>query len=123
MAKEFFDKGGPGLSAAHFIGESTLKSLRKRDGFDYVKLELIAGEYTFPTDYRGFSGGGIWLVPFTIDPDRGTSTVGHMGPFLVGVAFHQSDLNGAQRVITGHGPFSVHRCVPRFLKKLNQRRR
>jgi len=116
LCRKFLEKGAPTIGATHFVGESTFHALVDRDGFDYVELKLIAGDHNFPSNYQGFSGGGIWVVPFTIDPDKGMSTINYVGPYLVGVAFHQSAIETGERLITGHGPRSIHTVLRNSLQ-------
>jgi len=85
-----------------------MESHESRDEFDFVRLRVTAGDYGFPKNYGGVSGGGIWLLPITMDPDVGPSSINFDAPFFAGVAFHQSGLTGRIRVITGHGPNSIY---------------
>jgi hypothetical protein len=96
------------LGAKHFHGEARFKSLRNRRKFDYVTLNLIAGNYSYPTDYGGISGGGVWLLPIAMDPEIGESTIHHEAPILAGVEFYQHRLQNASRDIVCHGPISIY---------------
>jgi hypothetical protein len=95
------------LTAVHFHGEATFKSRVSREDFDFVTLQLIAGEHSYPADYRGVSGGGVWVLPLTMDPDKGASTLSYDPPILAGVAFYQTELRSDERQIICHGPESI----------------
>jgi hypothetical protein len=95
------------LTAVHFHGEATFMSVVSRDGFDFVTLELIAGEHSYPTDYRGVSGGGAWILPLTMDPEIGISTLSYNPPILAGVAYYQTELDSRRRQIICNGPESI----------------
>jgi hypothetical protein len=103
------------LTAHHLIAEADFQDLSQRDGFDYIRLRLICGESGFPNDYGGVSGGGIWVTGLTMDRAKGLSSLEFSRPFLCGVAFHQSDLAGSERIITGHGPVSLERRLKDYL--------
>jgi hypothetical protein len=96
------------LGAQHFVGAAVFQGAENRDPFDYVILKIDAGEEVFPSNYGGVSGGGIWLLSLTVDPDRGKETIDYEAPFLCGVAFFQGPLLQKQRLITGHGPKSLY---------------
>ena len=116
--------GTPGhiLTAVHFHAEATFKSRVSREGFDFVTLQLIAGEHSYPADYRGVSGGGVWVLPLTMDPDKGASTLSYDPPTLAGVAFYQTELSSGERQIICHGPESVAVRARDALRGLNHRK-
>jgi hypothetical protein len=95
------------LVAIHLIGEGTFKERVSRDGFDFVTLRLLAGSHNFPLNYGGISGGGVWILPLTMDPDKGSSTISYDPPLLAGVAFYQFAPDSGKRDIVCHGPESV----------------
>lgn len=105
------------LSASHFHAEATFESLEERGDFDFVRLEVTAGAHSFPANYGGVSGGGIWLTPLALDPDTGPTTIRKEPPFLVGTAFVQSAEDGHKRHIIGHGPKSLYSIVPQVLAR------
>jgi hypothetical protein len=82
----------------------------RREGFDYLRLEVDAGSFGHPVNYQGVSGGGIWLLTLTIDPDVGEGSLRFESIFC-GVAFHQSEVKDNKRIITAHGPASVHEIL------------
>jgi len=96
------------LGIKHFLGEATFKERRIRGEFDFVTLELLAGQYSFPSDYGGVSGGGIWLLPLTMNPDVGVSTMTYDAPILAGVPFYQREIVNREREIICHGPESIY---------------
>ena len=96
------------LGVKHFLGEATYKERAIRGQFDFVTLQLIAGQYTFPSNYGGVSGGGIWLLPLTMDPDVGVSSMSYEAPILAGVPFYQREIFNGEREIICHGPNSIY---------------
>jgi hypothetical protein len=100
---------------ANFVAVGTFQSRSVTDEFDYIKLKMTAGEYVFPHNYMGVSGGGIWLIPLL-----GNQRVG--SPILGGVQFHQADPEKHERILTGHGFDSIYSHVRQALNK-NERNR
>lgn len=96
------------LAAKHLVAEATYKKREVRNDFDFVTLELIAGDYSFPSDYGGVSGGGIWLLPLVMNPDVGVSTIAYEAPILAGVAFYQRGVIDGVSDIVCHGPASIY---------------
>jgi hypothetical protein len=82
------------LGLSHFHAEATFLSLEDRSHFDFISLEVTAGSHGFPKKYGGVSGGGIWLAPFTMNPEIGPETLGCDHPFLAGIVFYEGDLVG-----------------------------
>jgi len=99
------------LGSTHFFGRAQVSDEFSSDGFDYLKFDMIAGHSGFPGDYRGVSGGGVWHVPFAMDPDVGASSLEIQRPELIGVAFCQSDLVNNSRTIFVHHIKSVYSAV------------
>lgn len=97
------------LGAVHFAAEATFVALTRRGDFDFAEVRITAGSHGFPVAYGGVSGGGIWITPFTLDPEVGFKTMGYASPFLAGVAYYQGPLEGTGRSILGHGPESIYR--------------
>ena len=95
------------LVAVHLIGEGSFKERVTRDGFDFVTLRMLAGSYNFPLNYGGISGGGVWILPLTMDRNKAPSTISYDPPLLAGVAFYQFALKSGERDIVCHGPESV----------------
>ena len=111
---------GPLIKYQNFVGETTFHSRTVRDEFDFIKLKVPCGEGNFPKNCEGMSGGGIWLVPLSIDPNRDPKTIRHESPILAGVSFYQSEIEDGERVITGHGYDSIYSRVRQALKELKQ---
>lgn len=109
---------GPLVQFQNFIGDATFHSRTVRDGFDFIDLKMPCGEGDFPKDCRGMSGGGMWLVPLSIDPNSDTKTIRHEAPLLAGVSFYQSEIENGERVITGHGYDSIYSRVRQTLREL-----
>ena len=95
------------LEVVHAVVLVKYSSSRSTKGHDYIALATPTDD-GLPTDYRGVSGGGVWITPFSIDPDIGLSTFTIESPILVGVAFHQSDDHNDERIITAHGTMSIY---------------
>jgi hypothetical protein len=104
----------PLTKVSNFVGDAFYRSITRRDAFDYIKVSVPAGEPTFPTGYKGVSGGGIWMVPLSIGDEHDPATIRYEAPFLAGVAFYESPIRRKARVITGHGPDSIYSCVRRL---------
>jgi hypothetical protein len=96
------------LGVSHFHAEGTFTSIEERGQFDFVSLDLNAGNHGFPSKYGGVSGGGIWMAPFTMNPDVGKTSIGYEPPFLAGIAFYEGELRDGHRRLTGHGPKSIY---------------
>jgi hypothetical protein len=109
---------GPLMMFQNFIGEATFHSRAVRGGFDFIKLKVPSGEGTFPKNCEGMSGGGMWLVPLSIDPNGDPKTIRHEAPLLAGVSFYQSEIKNGERIITGHGYDSIYSHVRQTLGKL-----
>lgn len=111
------DPDGPLTKLSNFVGWGQFKARSVRDAFDYIDLEIPAGEGGYPLNYQGVSGGGIWLIPLEIDSNEDAQTVGYAKPILGGVAFFQTDPPiGGQRTIVGHGWESIYSTVKETLK-------
>jgi hypothetical protein len=88
-----------------------LVDMEARGNFDYVKLNAPSGQYGFPDDYNGVSGGGIWYLRFVTKDGK----VYSVEPILAGVAVRQSTESNGQRKITGHGYDSIYGRVRQIL--------
>lgn len=99
------------LTKKHFLGRGQVCEEFVTDGFDYLKLGTLVGQYGFPANYEGVSGGGIWHIPLCVDPDVGLSSITFSRPELVGVAFYQSGLLGQSRTILGHGAKRLYSLI------------
>ena len=103
------------LFTTHFFGRAQLSQAFERDDFDYLVFGCIAGEHEFPASFGGVSGGGVWHVPFAMDPTKGPSTLTILKSELIGVAFWQSELLENTRQITAHGYLSAYSELHRKL--------
>jgi hypothetical protein len=110
---------GPLTRFQNFVGEATFHSKVTREGFDYLKLRVPHGEWNFPQNCKGMSGGGMWLVPLSTEGED-MNTLRHEPPILAGVSFHESDVEDNERVITGHGYDSIYTRLRQTLKELNR---
>lgn len=80
--------------------------------YDYVELLLPCGSKPCLYDYRGLSGGGLWVIPFAW---FGNGAVTYRRPILAGVQFSQSAPNDGWRTLTGHGFNSIYTRVKEAL--------
>jgi len=109
------------LAVKHFLGEATYKNREIRGEFDFVTLRLLAGQYLFPSDYGGVSGGGVWWLPLVMDPDVGVSTMHYEAPILAGVPFYQREIKDGEREIVCHGPESIYVRAAAKLREVSSR--
>jgi len=110
--------GGPLTKLTNFVGTGCFPFQTIQEGdFDYLKLTMPSGEYGFPDDYDGMSGGGIWLMPMEIDPSGDPRTIGHRPPVLAGIEFSQSGWKNGERILTGHGLDSILGPLRETLKR------
>ena len=72
-----------------------------------LTLNIDADTSPFPQDYRGCSGGGVWVTSLTMDPNKGIETLGMDHCRLAGVAYFQGDLIDGRRDIIANGPDSL----------------
>jgi hypothetical protein len=103
------------LIAVHLIAEASYKSLSRTDGFDVLTLNINADTSPFPQDYRGCSGGGVWVAPLTMDPEKGIETLGIDRCRLAGIAYFQGDLIDGSRDIFANGPDSLQQLIGKLL--------
>ena len=96
------------LCNTHFAARAQVGGQVMAGGFDYLQMDVIAGRDSFPERYNGVSGGGVWHIPFAMNPEIGKSSMCYQRLELVGVAFHQSELIEESRIITCHGPRSIY---------------
>jgi hypothetical protein len=109
---------GPVMKLQNFVGLARLQTRTTRDGFDFLKVAVPFNEGNYPNAYGGMSGGGIWLVPFTVEGDD-CSTIRYESPILVGVSYFESLPEGREKIITAHGYDSIYVNVRQILKNKN----
>jgi hypothetical protein len=99
-------KGQPLTKFVHLQVPGLFRSLKNKNGFDYLHLEVGSGVQGYPTDYGGVSGGGIW-IPVADETKHGDVD---FYPVLQGVVFYQSRpyKQGTRRLLIGHGPNSIY---------------
>jgi hypothetical protein len=108
-------RGEPVTCISHLSMQAEFVAEQFSAPFDYVRIRIAAGQNSFPLNYQGVSGGGVWIIPVTIDPKIGVSSKEFASPILAGVAFYQSEIQDASRVITLHGPRSVWQTVSKVV--------
>jgi len=89
-----------------FVGEATFIRRYKQQNFDYLQISMSCSGGVYPRDFKGMSGGGVWIIPFSSEGDP--KTIRHEKPILIGVSFYQSDANGEERIIVSHGFDSIY---------------
>jgi hypothetical protein len=99
------------ISATSALMQCNLVDFETRGSFDYIKLDALSGQYNFPKDFKGFSGGGIWYLRFVTKDGK----VYSIEPILAGVAVWQSTANNGIRRITGHSYNSIYGRVRQVL--------
>ncbi|HOC01152.1 MAG TPA: hypothetical protein PKM43_20680, partial [Verrucomicrobiota bacterium] len=89
----------------------------EQDEHDYLRLKVYDPAHGFPSNYGGVSGGGIWMVPLEMDPDKGPHTAKAAELFLAGVCCYQHEPLPDGREVEGHGPRSVYRRMREVLSQ------
>jgi hypothetical protein len=84
---------------------AVFRSLKRKNGFDYLHFEVDSGINGCPKEYGGVSGGGIWLIM-----QKGKNGQVVFFPQLQGVVFCESRpcKNETKRILIGHGPDSIY---------------
>jgi hypothetical protein len=109
---------GPLMMYQNFVGEATFHSRVQRGDYDFIRLNVTSGHANFPTNCKGMSGGGMWLVPLSVENNNDLSTLRHEAPLLSGVSFYQSEVENGERIITGHGFDSIYFRLRQTLREL-----
>ena len=79
-------------------GVSLPMESKDREGFDYVMVPTRVGKNTdTPETFGGYSGGGLWHVALT-----GTKGSVQAEPVLCGIAFFETESQGADRFVRCH---------------------
>ena len=91
LATETGERGTPEhvLNSIHFAARAQLIGEFSNAGYNFLEFGLYAGEHGFQSKYGGISGGGVWHIPLTMNPDVGLESVDFESPELVGVVFYQ----------------------------------
>jgi hypothetical protein len=120
MAKPMTSKTFEGaLFAKHLIAQAGYVSRDEHESFDILRLSLIAGAKPFPDDYRGVSGGGVWVAPLAMEKEKGLESLSIENCRLAGVAYFQGDLVKGTREIFANGPKALDILVS-YLEKPQQ---
>ena len=100
--------GEPILKITHFAGASEFVEKIDREGFDYVKVRIPAGDGNFPSRYGGVSGGGVW-IPFRFSKDsKGQALKTNISLLLAGVAYYEISEEPNYMTLLLHGPKSIY---------------
>jgi hypothetical protein len=105
------------LMATHLMAQAGYAGVTGLGNLDVLRLALNAGDEPYPEDYRGASGGPVWVSALTMDePGADLSTVEFMSCHLAGVVFYQGDLNTADRSreIFANGPRTLDSLLGQF---------
>jgi hypothetical protein len=89
-----------------FWGSNKINIIRECDGYDYFS-EIVKYDSSnkLPLNFKGASGGGVWRIPLKKD-ESGKITCGE--PFLLGMAFYQTDRENDTRELICHGWKSIY---------------
>lgn len=96
------------LTLAHLFGRLQLTDSYERDGFEYLVFICFAGIHGFPETFGGVSGGGVWHVPFAMNPDKGPDSITNLRAELLGFAIQQRELVDQSRQLVVQGYKGVH---------------
>jgi hypothetical protein len=114
------DTGELLTKSSNFVGQATLLRHFDQGDFDYLRLKLYDQAHGFPFNYGGISGGGIWMVPLTMNPDEGPHTAKAEELFLAGVCCYQHEVMNYGRDVEGHGPKSLYRRLQEIVTQGEQ---
>jgi hypothetical protein len=95
------------LAAEHLVAEAGFKELSSNGELEYLRLQLIAGTDPFPENYKGVSGGGVWIAPMTMDRPDDFGSLAVEPCHLAGVAYWQGEFVNGSREIVANGPRSL----------------
>jgi hypothetical protein len=85
-----------------------IEHTKKDAGHDILTLAISCSPPPFARNYKGCSGGGIWVATLTkLHPGAGDETLDVDACRLAGVAYYQGDLTDGRRMIFANGPGSI----------------
>ena len=105
------------LNLGTLVGGAQFESREERNEFDYVSLKVNSGTHSFPGDYQGLSGGGMWIVPFVKRDIQDSPSLDYQAPELAGVAFFQGPPQNSFQSIYGHGPKSIFQTLRELIRR------
>ena len=76
----------------------------EQDGWDYVECPMTGS--WLPPNFKGVSGGGIWVVQLDIDEETEEPSVRNSR--LAGIVFYESERDEKGGALRGHGPGSIY---------------
>lgn len=92
------------LRATILIAEATFENLIQDPAGEVLEVSLSISPSPFTHDYRGVSGGGVWIAPLCSEgPDAPSETITIEACHLAGVAFAQSELDDRMKILA-NGP-------------------
>ena len=94
-----------------FFGRTQIIEEIAEGDFSYLRCAMWAGTNSFPSNYGGVSGGGIWHIPFLMEESNGVTKVSDLKPELVGVAFYQSGVEDQSRTLIAHSYRGLYRVL------------
>ena len=94
------------ISFGALYGVGCVVKKHDANGFDLLDFEVTYdAELKLPQSFGGMSGGALWRVYCSGNPDGQLSVTDKK---VFGVAFYQSGIFKQKRIITCHGPNSVY---------------
>ena len=109
LAKQMTSSTADGAMTTRFlIAEPRFLGLRKHG--DIARFDIDSTNPPFATDYKGYSGGGVWVSVFVKPhPSAGDETIDIDKCRLAGVIFYQSKVRKGRRIIYANGPALLKR--------------
>jgi hypothetical protein len=99
---------GAGRAGFLVASVSFVERIKDATGFDVLKISINTGPPPFTDDYRGYSGGGIWVGVLTKEFESDSDdTIDIDAARLAGVMYYQGDLIDGRRMISANGPDSL----------------
>lgn len=101
------EKGFQNVAGFHSIcGLAHADREYESNGYDYIEIEVEYGkQLDVPTNFGGYSGGGIWQVAFKKSESGDLSPTDYL---LSGLVFYQSKIENQIRYLKCHGRRSIY---------------
>ena len=109
MKQQWGEYGTPShrLQSTHFLAQTLRTEVVEHKGFDLWQMATFNGQFDYPSNYKGISGGGLWLPVLAGDPEIGVPSIALHDVVLVGTVFFQ--IFGTPHMwLVAHGPASIY---------------